>query len=146
MGILRMIDEISIEESDSYRESFVDPNSLAEDLRRHRLESDSVQTLVPYNEKILQEDFNQEYLDTFEDYCAEDYEAVVGDRVDLEMAHFLNEDPYGKTVSIPVVRLAPNTYQIGLLKYSLRTSIDYGLIGANTGLPLHDMILKIHSK
>ena len=35
---------------------------------------------------------------------------------------------------------------IGLLKYNLRKSIENDLIGANTGIPLKDMLDRIHEK
>jgi len=62
------------------------------------------------------------------------------------MADFLTTDDYGKTVTLPVIRIDRGLYMIGLLKYSLRKSEDDELIGANTGLLLKDMIEKIHEK
>ena len=62
------------------------------------------------------------------------------------MAEFLNTDNFGKTVALPVIRIDQGLYMIGLLKYSLRMSIDKELIGANTGLPLKEMIQRIHEK
>lgn len=74
------------------------------------------------------------------------YVAKVNDSIDLAMAEFLNTDNFGKTVALPVIRIDQGLYMIGLLKYSLRMSIDKELIGANTGLPLKEMIQRIHEK
>ena len=76
------------------------------------------------------------------------YQAVEGDAIDTAIAKFLNKDPEGMKIVIPVIRFSPSQYMIGMLKYSLEVDEEDegGLIGRNSGLHITDLIRKIHEK
>ena len=43
------------------------------------------------------------------------------------LAKYLNNDPFGKKMQLPVIRLQKNTYLIGLTKWIMRLSTNYRL-------------------
>lgn len=151
-GILRIIDEVPDDGSIVGNTGA----NLADDLMLRMMRAqDSVRTLPefdldPFNgsqasNNGFESDTDKAYSDSSEPDSSF-YVAEANDSIDLAMADFLTTDDYGKTVTLPVIRIDRGLYMIGLLKYSLRKSEDDELIGANTGLLLKDMIEKIHEK
>ena len=48
---------------------------------------------------------------------------------------------------LPVIRIVPGTYAIGLLKYKLEINFEGDeLVGASSGMTLADMLKKVHWK
>ena len=76
------------------------------------------------------------------------YQAVEGDAIDTAIAKFLNQDPEGMKIVIPVIRFYTGNYMIGMLKYDLKVDENArgGLIGRHSGLPITDLIRKIQKK
>ena len=68
-------------------------------------------------------DFGEDSFESTSEVAPAVYTAVAGDAVDEAMAIFLSEDCFGRSMRLPVVRIAPFTYVIGLLKYKLSFNV-----------------------
>ena len=108
------------------------------------LKFDKDASSTPASEQVLESPFDQ-YLYANAGGRELLYQAKLCDQVDYMMARFLNSDPVGKKLKLPVIRLSKEVYLIGLCKSEVQLNDNFRLMvkgpNSNRSAPLKQMLI-----
>lgn len=123
-----------------FHEDFYDNDST--EIQKQKRQSQRANTSLGFAEPVLESPYDTYLQDAIGGHQLL-YKAKVCDDIDWMMAKFLNSDPTGKNLKLPVIRLEKGVYLIGLCKWEVKLNDQFRLVvkGAKTWSSFKQMMM-----